>query len=277
MVEQSHTPPSITIKPRNRKHDIAEGLSRDWFDNDPFKTAWLNSLSITFPVGEKFFIDSVRHFANEIEDPKLQKEIRNFCTQEGFHRREHNTYNQLLCKQRGYDLEYLEGRSKKKVNFVKKHYSMLRQLAVTVALEHFTAIMAELVLSENSIMSKADPAIRRLWEWHAAEEMEHKAVTFDVFRAVGGKEKMRKRTLHRASFLLKLELLMSTIHMLRRNRKMWSWRVWASGWKFLYSKDGIMHQIRPAYKEYFRNSFHPWQRNTQDFLESWKSRQAKAA
>ena len=86
MSQQSHTPGYVDIKPRNREHEIAESLGRDWFAGHPFKTAWFNAMSITFPLGEKFFIDSVRYYADQIEDPKLQAEIRNFCGQEGFHR-----------------------------------------------------------------------------------------------------------------------------------------------------------------------------------------------
>src|SRR5438270_640835 len=37
-----------------------------------------------------------------------------------------------------------------------------------------------------------DIVIRHLLMWHALEEAEHKAVAFDVYRAVGGTERMRK-------------------------------------------------------------------------------------
>ena len=87
MSKQSLTPADVPLIPRNREYDIARSLAGDWFDNHPFKTAWFNAMSITFPLGEKFFIDSVRHFAGQIEDPKLTEDIRGFCGQEGFHRR----------------------------------------------------------------------------------------------------------------------------------------------------------------------------------------------
>ena len=89
MPQVSLTPTDVPVLPRNREYDIARSLARNWFDNHPFKTAWFNAMSITFPLGEKFFIDSVRYFANRIEDPKLNEDIRGFCGQEGFHRREH--------------------------------------------------------------------------------------------------------------------------------------------------------------------------------------------
>ena len=111
----SQTPADVSINPRDREYDIASSLKRDWFDNDAFKTAWFNAMSITFPLGEKFFIDSVRHFSDQIDDPKLNEEIRGFCGQEGFHRREHQRYNETLCEQRGYDLAKMEGRLEKNI------------------------------------------------------------------------------------------------------------------------------------------------------------------
>lgn len=274
MVHLSNTPEEVAIRPRNREHDLAQALSRDWFENHPFKTAWFNAMSITFPLGEKFFIDSVRHYADQIEDPKLREEIRGFSGQEGFHRREHERYNHTLCERRGYDLDYLEGRLAKNIARGKKLLSPLEQLAVTAALEHVTAIMAESGLSEdNPMRGKAEPEMRALWDWHAAEEMEHKAVAFDVYRAVGGGERMRKRALRRATILLLTDIMVGVVHMLRRDGKLWQPRLWWQGWKFLFFKDGVLRRVWPAYREYFRDGFHPWQRDTRDLLQSWQARQ----
>ena len=274
MDRQSHTPASVPIKPRNREHVIAAALGRDWFDNHPFKTAWFNAMSITFPLGEKFFIDSVRHYANRVEDPKLEAEISGFCAQEGFHRREHQRYNETLCRLRGYDLDYLEGRLEKNIARAKKLLSPIEQLASTAALEHITAIMAELALSpEAPMIDAAEPEMQALWNWHAAEEMEHKSVAFDVYRAVGGTERLRKRALRQATVFLIIDVLGGLLHMLRRDGQLFKARVWLDGWQFLFAEDGILRRVWPAYKEYFRDGFHPWQRSTQPLLDQWKSRQ----
>jgi len=271
---QSHTPSTIEIRPRNRQHDIAESLSRDWLDNHAFKTAWMNAMSITFPLGEKFFIDSVRHFADQVSDTKLQEEIRGFCGQEGFHRREHERYNQALCAARGYDLAYLEGRLEKNIARASKILSPLNRLALTVALEHITAIMAEQTLIDgHHLLTQAEPPMRELWSWHAAEEMEHKSVAFDVYKVVGGTEKMRKSALRQATFFLLVDVLIGVVHMLRRDGKLWNFQLWREGWNFLFAKDGILRLIWPAYREYFRDGFHPWQQDTRYLLESWEAAQ----
>jgi predicted metal-dependent hydrolase len=274
MTTISLTPADVPVQPRNRRHEIGAALAGDWFGGHAFKTAWFNAMSITFPLGEKFFIDSVRHYSDRIDDPKLQEDIRGFCGQEGFHRREHDLYNRTLCDLRDYDLQYLEGRLAKNIALSNKYYSPLQQLAMTAALEHITAIMAESSLSDGSPMNEVqDAAMKELWDWHAAEEMEHKSVAFDVYRAVGGSEKMRKRMMRQASFFLLLDIMVGLVHMLRRDGKLWSPRLWAQGWKFLFFRNGVLRRIWPAYREYFRDGFHPWQRDTRELLAAWKSSQ----
>jgi uncharacterized protein len=272
MPQVSLTPTDVPVLPRNREYDIARSLERDWFDNHPFKTAWFNAMSITFPLGEKFFIDSVRYFAGQIEDPKLNDDIRGFCGQEGFHRREHQRYNQTLCQRRGYDLAALEGRLEANIKRAYKFLSPLERLAATAAFEHITAIMAEAALDDdNPMINSADSAMLALWQWHAAEEMEHKSVAFDVYRAVGGTEKMRKRGMRQATIFLTLDVLMGLLHMFRRDKHLWNIRLWAEGWKFLFFKGGMLRRVWPAYKQYFRDGFHPWDRDTRYLLHNWQT------
>lgn len=268
----SRTPEDVPVEPRNRHYAIEQALATDWFDNHPFKTAWFNAMSMTFPLGEKFFIDSVRHFAEQIDDAKLQADIRGFCGQEGFHRREHELYNRTLCHLRGYDHDRLEARLEKNIALANKYTTPLERLAATAAFEHITAIMAESALDDdNPMMGRVDSQMQAMWDWHAAEEMEHKSVAFDVYRAVGGTEKMRKRAMRQATFFLLLDVTFGVVHMLRRDKKMWSLRLWKEGWRFLFGKEsGILRRVYPAYKEYYREGFHPWQRDTRGLLQAWK-------
>ncbi len=278
MAQQSHTPAEVAITPRNREFAVEEQLATDWFDGHPFKTAWFNAMSITFPLGEKFFIDSVRAFSDQVDDPRLSAEIRQFCGQEGFHRREHDRYNRALCRLRGYDLGWLEGRLEKNISRAKKMLSPVNQLAATAALEHITAIMAESQLGPDSPMAgKVDPAMVALWDWHAAEEMEHKSVAFDVYRAVEGGEAMRKSALRRATFFLFVDVMGGVIHMLKHDGKLWQPALWREGWQFLLGGDGILRRLWPAYRDYFREGFHPWQRDTHQLLYDWQAEQGQVA
>ena len=276
-ISQTTTPTNVQIKPRNRSHDIAEALQGEWLANDAFLTAVFNGMSITFPAGEKFFIDSVRHYGNEVTDPKLKEHIRGFCGQEGFHRREHQLYNETLCSARGYDLEKLEGKLTKRLAWAQKNLTPLQNLAITVAIEHFTAVLAELLLSSDSIMNKADPSMRELWRWHAAEEMEHKSVAFDVYRAVGGSEALRIAVMKRASFFIGLELTRALFYILRKDGQLLNLKLWFNGLAGLFGKQGAFSGGMKPYKEFYAEGFHPWQQDTQQLLVDWSAETAAVA
>jgi predicted metal-dependent hydrolase len=268
-VSQATTPADVQIKPRNRSHDIAEALQGEWLDNNAFLTAVFNGMSITFPAGEKFFIDSVRHFAGEVTDPVLKDHIKGFCGQEGFHRREHQRYNEALCDARGYDLNKLEGKLTGRLVWAQKNLTPLQNLAITVAIEHFTAVLAELLLRSDSVMNKADPAMRDLWRWHSAEEMEHKSVAFDVYRAVGGSEALRLAVMKRASFFIGFELMRAGFYILRKDKQLFNFSLWRRGLAGLFGKHGAFKGGWAPYTEFYAEGFHPWQQDTRQLLVDW--------
>lgn len=274
---QATTPATVQIKPRNRSHDIAESLQGEWLDDDAFLTAVFNGMSITFPAGEKFFIDSVRHYAGDITDPVLKEHIKGFCGQEGFHRREHQRYNEALCDARGYDLGKLEGKLTRRLVWAQKNLSPLQNLAITVSIEHFTAVLAELLLRPESVMNNADPAMRDLWRWHAAEEMEHKSVAFDVYQAVGGSEALRVSVMRRASFFIAFELMRAVFYILRKDKQLFNFSLWRKGLAGLFGKQGAFKGGWAPYREFYAKGFHPWQQDTQQLLVDWAAEPALSA
>lgn len=266
---QSSTPSGVQIKPRNRSHDIAAALDGEWLDDNAFLTAFFNGMSITFPIGEKFFIDSVRHYADQITDPTLQEHVKGFCGQEGFHRREHQRYNEILCEARGYNLEKLEGTLTRRLKWAQKNLSPLQNLAITVAIEHFTAVLAELLLRPGSTLDRAEPSMRALWRWHAAEEMEHKAVAFDVYRAVGGSEELRLAVMRRASVLMSVELTKALFYILKKDGQLFNLKLWRAGLAGLFGKNGAFSGGWAPYKAFYTHGFHPWQQDTRELLVQW--------
>lgn len=265
----SRTPAEVAINPRNRSHDIASALHGEWLDNDPFLTAFFNAMSITFPVGEKYFIDSVRKCAARVTDPELKEHIKGFCGQEGFHRREHQLYNEALCAARGYDLEKLESSLASRLSWAQNNLSSIKNLAVTVAVEHFTAVLAELILKRDSIMDRADPSMRELWRWHAAEEMEHKSVAFDVYRAIGGTEELRKAVMRRIVVVLTIEIARVFFRILRKDGRLFSLSMWRKGLSSLFGTQGAFSGGMAPFREFFHSGFHPWQQDTRALLVQW--------
>lgn len=171
------------IVPRDIRFDISGNAERHWFGGDPLRTAMVDGFSIFLPEGERFFIRSLKHYASKLGDPELIKEINGYAVQEAFHTREHEDYNRTMARL-GYDVEEME----RPIKYVLGNVSVpLIRLAVTCAIEHLTANFSTMTLRHQDIFADANPAYRRLWMWHALEELEHKAVALDVYkRAAAG-------------------------------------------------------------------------------------------
>ena len=90
------TPKNVSIIPQRMNFDF-KGLAKHWFDHEPVQTHLLNALSLTFPDGERFFVDSVRAFRDQAQSKEQQKEISGFIGQEAMHSLEHDTFNKMLA------------------------------------------------------------------------------------------------------------------------------------------------------------------------------------
>ena len=190
----SRMPEGMNLEVRTSRFDLNEQLSKEWLDKDAFKAAFFNALSMTFPAGERFFIDSVRHYKTDVTDPKLKQEISHFIGQEGMHSRERRKYNRILCELGGYSQEKMEGRTEKMIQLGKAKMPPMARLAATGGVEHLTAILADKILN-GWMMSDVHPQMRSLREWHCVGKLVHKSVAFDVYTNMDGSYKARKTTL----------------------------------------------------------------------------------
>ena len=269
----SKTPNGVTIQPRNMNFELEKSLASDWADNDPFLTAVFNAMSMSFPSGERNFIDSVRHYQDRITDEKLLNDVKGFYKQEGIHSREHRKYNKILCEQRGYDYDDLESVFLRRIEMGNNDPRITPRviLASTVSVEHFTASFGESLL-EGRILKNIDGPIGELWQWHALEELEHKSVAFDVYEQIGGSHEMRTRVMRLAMLTLLIDTLRVTFKILRHDKQMWTWSTLKGLSKFLFSKTGFIRAHVPAYKDFFRKDFHPWDRDNRDLLEQWQGK-----
>ncbi|WP_439859485.1 metal-dependent hydrolase [Pseudomonas sp. MBLB4136] len=262
----STTPQGLCIHPRQMDFELPDPLPRHWHGGDAFKSHLFDAMSLQFPDGERFFIDSVRYFREHIGDPQLRKQIRSFIGQEGHHSREHQVYSKRL-RDLGYDIDRLEGHVQARIRFTQKRLSPQRQLAATAALEHITAIMAEGLLRDARHLEGAHPTMVRLWRWHALEETEHKAVAFDVYNQVCGNRSLLRRAMLMGTFFFVLDTSRGLVHMLKRDGLLWNWRVWRGGLSWLWGKRGIYRPLLGPYRDFFRDDFHPWQRDSLELLQ----------
>jgi len=269
MKSKKAKPASSSITVRRMDFDFAD-VPRYWADNSPFLTHMLNALSATFPIGERFFVDTVRHYRDNIRDPQLKKEVSAFIGQEAMHAKEHDSYNQY-ARTHGIDLESIEAELGGRLEFIKANLSPERQLAITCALEHFTAIMAEGFLTKPEMFDNMDPAMVRLWLWHAVEENEHKGVAFDVYQEQVGDYWIRVRAMAITTGLFMFNQTRFQTRLMYEDGELFKPMQWLRGVNRLWGRKGWFREMIPAYLEYYKPGFHPWQSDTRELLEKWKA------
>lgn len=247
---------------------------RYWMDNNPFKSTFLGALSCVFPEGERMFMNAVRHHKDQISDETLLEQIKGFVHQEASHGNEHDNFNAYLTKQ-GYPAKSVDNFQRKERLFLEKHNSPKFLLAITVALEHFTAILSHQILKDDAITKGMDERFVELWRWHAIEETEHKAVAFDVWQECGGGYVYRCLVMLMMTFFFPLRVAMVQVWFLYRDKKLFSPKTWWSGLKFFFGNDpGITRKIFKDYLTFFKPSFHPWEQDNRDFLKEWEKQQS---
>jgi uncharacterized protein len=188
--------PKRVVRTRRIRFDYPTGsLDRHFAGGDLILSHVVAILSAMFPEGEDFFVRSVRHYADRITDPELKAQVAGFIGQEVTHGREHRELNERL-QQMGYPTRRVDRLVRSDLARAERRLPHKVQLAITAALEHYTASLAEVLLSDERARALLGTnEVRSLLLWHALEESEHKAVAFDVYRAVGGTEKMRIRVM----------------------------------------------------------------------------------
>lgn len=279
---QTVTPQAETPEPEGKERRITtrrisfeeslQGLPRHFAkDGDLVSSHVVAGLSSVFPDGEDFFVRSVRHFRDQITDPVLKRQVAGFIGQESVHGREHRVLNDKLAEL-GYPTKQVERFTKAGLALRWRLLPAKSNLAVTAALEHFTATLAELLMTdEETRQAIGNETVKYLFLWHALEESEHKAVAFDVYRAVGGTERMRIWTMKvvRAGFLLGsvIELIVS----LAFDRDTYTRGVLRRSLGNFRGSSIVSRQLWKQLREYDRRGFHPDDRDTTELIEQWRT------
>jgi predicted metal-dependent hydrolase len=243
-----------------------------WIDDSAFETHFFNALSTTFPVGERFFIQAVRGYADRVTDPELKSQVEAFTKQEGQHSREHDSHVELLVAQ-GYPAidKFNEFAHSATRWFTQKmpRYS----LAMTTAVEHLTAIVAdELMTNEARYLGRMSPEMGFMWHWHAVEEAEHKAVAFDVYQATGGDYPMRVLAMLQTLPAFMVEIFFRHSYLLWQDGRLFDLNEWRRGFPFLWSRGGLLRSLVRGSGVYFRRDFHPSQMDNKDQIALFEQR-----
>jgi predicted metal-dependent hydrolase len=239
--------------------DLQTPFAARWCGGDAFRSAFFNALSMSFPVGEQYFIDSVRRGLQALPDDKRQDlapEVQAFIGQEATHRRLHSLFNAHLEQQGLHN-----GIAARAAARIRRQagYDLRNHVAGTAATEHFTALFADWLLRHPEVLDGAEPRLKLLWQWHSAEESEHRSTAFDVYQRLGGSHLWRVRVFRYVSVVFLVDVLLQTLHNLWRGGSWWHARTWLSGWRVLMSRDGLLRGNFGGWRAYTDRGFHPRQ------------------
>lgn len=267
------TPPTRTIPTRRVSFDESlRDLPRHFAaDGDLILSHVAAGLSALFPDGEDFFVRSVRHYRDRITDPDLKRQVAGFIGQESIHGREHRVLNDRLAEL-GYPTKQVERFTRWGLETRERVAPPIANLALTAALEHFTATLAELLLRSDDVRGLfGHDAVRDLFLWHALEESEHKAVAFDVYRTVGGSERLRAWTMKglRVGFVAMLAVQIGLS--LARDPATRRPGALRRSWRRFRASPLASRDLWNRLRDYDRPDFHPDDHDTSDLLARWRA------
>lgn len=257
------------IQPRKPRFDVSD-VPVFWNDGDPVLTRFFDALSIHFPDGERFFIQSVRNYQDQITDPKLKEDVKNFFRQEAQHGIVHDQYNAVMESQ-GIHVENVILKLKLFIRLSQKYLPTKYQLAMTAAFEHITATLGEGFMDgEGEMFKNAHPSMRAMFMWHGVEEVEHKAVAFDVYENVAGGGYFTRTSALIVGTVLVHAVVGSVLwHMLRVDRLQDQPLLLVKGLYRLYGPNGLITRLIPRYLDWFKPGFHPEDTGIPEKVRAW--------
>jgi predicted metal-dependent hydrolase len=275
-MSQTNAPDVAEHAPIVVREHLDFGLNQDipryWMDNHPFKTRFFDAMSTLFPQGEKFFITSVREFRHQITDPKLANEVRDFTRQEAQHSMVHRQYNDRL-KAQGIDIDAIEKDLEQSLFVdIPKVTSAKQRLAATSALEHLTSMMCTCFFERRDLLASSDPRVRAMYAWHAIEEVEHKAVAYDVMVDVA-KVGYLRRNFAMVSVSIGFPFTVGSIlnqMLVADGFSRWQrMKLWAKGLWWFWKPGGLFIPTLGYYFSYYKPSFHPWKLREMPSYGQW--------
>ena len=256
------------------RHNLDFKLSeipKFWFGDDPFRTRLFDALSLTFPDGERYFIQCVRLYRDHIQDPTLQKRVTDFIQQEAQHGIAHHKMNQILIAQ-GMPVEHFIGQLNQRFRHLLKRYPAQYNIAITAACEHLTALMADAFFHDQTTMQEAHPFVRALLAWHSIEEMEHRDVAYDVMQKVAHTSNaIRYIALALVTVLMTCFTLQRTHGLLKADGFTLRQRcqLFAHGLPWLFGQRGMLTRMKKPYLDWYTPNFHPSQHPIIPQYQTW--------
>lgn len=266
-----HRPKAIGITVR-RLNFNPKSIRRHFFANSPVMSHLLTALSSTFPIGEQFFVHSVRNVRDKVQDDILQAQIAAFIGQEAMHSKAHTEFNDAWRRD-DYQLDSFQAWLARRDEFIRTVHPKF-QLAITCAFEHFTALLGGYILRHPEVLATLDEDATKLWVWHAIEEIEHRAVAYDVYQHVFNDTQVRRNVMRSVTTGFASLTFYSASRLFMQDWRKSLPKISANLFGiYLISK--MLIELLPEYLSYYREDFHPGKKDYSKLLNYWKTKLAE--
>ncbi|PZV17583.1 MAG: hypothetical protein DCF22_03495 [Leptolyngbya sp.] len=234
--------------------NLPASVDRHWVRGSPFKTHLFNSLHLTLPSVEYWMVRHVKSSLKNITASPLRQNVRGFILQEAQHAEQHAQVGEIL-RQQGYELKACL-RMEDWILASLQRLDWRLNLAAIAGMEHLTVLLSEVVLASD-LLEAAEPTLKAMLEWYALEEIEHKAVAYEVLQTVSQNYLLRVAGLAiGCAFVLGL-LNRCTLTLLHQDRCLWRWAVWREMEQFWFTKEKMLLRSVPHCLWYLQPNFHP--------------------
>ena len=271
MTEHSTVPPRSVRTRRIAFSYPPASLERHYVRGDLIMSHVVAVLSAMFPEGEDFFVRAVRDHADQVTDPELKKQVAGFIGQEVTHGREHRALNERL-QEMGYPTRRVDRMTRIGLKRNERLFPRKVQLAMTAALEHYTAALAETLLTDERAQELlGETEVRSMLLWHALEESEHKAVAFDVYQQVVGDERLRIRAMRFTTFAFLFSVIGHTLLSMLADRATYNPRRLGRSIAELRHSPFLSRDVVRRIRDYNRVGFHPDDNDASELLDRWRT------
>lgn len=258
------------------KQNWDQELPKYWFDNNPLKTHFMNSISILVPVGEYSVLHTLKEMQKVIKDPELKEQVTHMIAQENWHSFSHRKYNEWLDRT-GYPSFWLSSKfmmqQLKLKKLIDRTVGEKAWLPGVVSGEHNITCFIEYILARPELVQQMHPHFRQAWVWHFLEELEHKGTSMDIWndtRELYNRKPLFLKLGHIAQGVrFNLTVLRNMCILLNADKQLWKWKTFKDGASFFFGRDGVFFKTIGPWLKLFGRNFHPWDHDTSHLINQY--------
>lgn len=245
------------VRARKTHFEFPATTPRWWVGGSPTRTHVMNSLHMFLPAFERMIMRTVLdHIVPMLDDPELVKQARGLAGQEASHSRAHERFLDNLRAQ-GYQIDrFLAFTEWAFEDLLEKRLGPRMAISVVSGFEHYTDILVLLVL-QGDFLDGCDPALHELLTWHAAEEVEHNAIAWQVLEAIGGGYGLRMVGSVVSLATILGVVLAGTLLLLGQDRLLTERRTLRELLEFFVTKHHVVQDVVKLFLHYARPGYRP--------------------